>query len=132
MKKLVIAILICLVVGILALCQLSSGIETAQTRRVVTQYGDILRESDEVKAALRNSGVEHYAIYTGRRLSHHYIEIAVDRPIQNGRHLEELCVNYLKANVESYQRTSVSVIVDANKANIEHSRPLTSETPTQR
>ena len=119
-------------VGILALCQLASNIETAQTHRVVTQYGDILRKSEEVKTALKDSGVEHYAIYTGRRLSHHYIERAVDRPIQNGRHFEEFCVNYLKANVESYQWTSVSVIVDAYKANIEHSRPITTKTPPPR
>ena len=123
MKKPIIASGICLVVCILVLCLFLSSIliniETAQTRRVVTQYGDILRKSDEVKAALTDSGVEYYEIYTGRQLGHHYIEIAVDRPIQNRRELEELCVNYLKTNVESHQWTSVSIIVDAYKAKVQ-------------
>ena len=109
-------IIVCLLVCALAVCHLLN-IEDAQTHQVVTQYAKILREAEEVKAAFRDSGVQHYGIFTGRQFMHHHLVIAVDRPVQNRRHLERICVDYLKANVESYQWTTVTIIVDVSKAN---------------
>ena len=115
MRKRIIVIVVCLFVCALAVCQLLS-IESAQTRRIVTQYAKILKEAEDVKSAFRDSGVHHYSIYSGRRFMHHDIEIAVDRSVQNRRHLERICVDYLKANVETYQWTTVTIIVDVRKA----------------
>ena len=111
-----ITIIVFLLVCALVVCHLLN-IEDAQTHQMVTLYANILKDAEEVKSAFRDSGVQHYGIFAGRHFMHHYIEIAVDRPVQNRRHLERFCVNYLKANVESYQWTTVTIIVDVCKAN---------------
>ncbi len=115
MRKRSIVIVVCLLVCALTVCQLLS-IESAQTRRIVTHYANILREAEDVKSAFRDAGVKNYSIYSGRQFMHHHIEIAVDRQVQDRRHLERICVDCLKANVEAYQWTTVTVIVDAYKA----------------
>ena len=115
MRKRSIVIVVCLLVCALAVCQLLN-IESAQTRRIVTHYADILKDAEDVKSAFRDAGVKNYSIYSGRQFMHHHIEIAMDRSVQNRRHLERICVDYLKANVEVYQWTTVTVIVDAYKA----------------
>ena len=102
MRKRIVAMIVCLLFCALVVCHLLN-FEDAQTHQMVTLYANILRDAEEVKSAFRNSGVQHYGIFAGRHFMHHYIEIAVDRPVQNRRHLERICVEYLKANVESYQ-----------------------------
>ena len=126
MNKRIVAMIVCLLFCALVVCHLLN-IEDAQSHQIVVQYANILRDAEDVKSAFRDSGVQHYSIFAGREFMHHHIEIAVDRPVQKRRHLERFCVDYLKANMESYQWTTVTIIADVSKAHEQKRRERVDE-----
>ena len=70
----VVKLLILAIVGLLfgTYCIMSLfNVETAQNHEVVQHYGDVLRESAEIKTALAAQGVKEYIIFNGRRLGQH-------------------------------------------------------------
>ena len=97
----VVKLLILAIVGLLfgAFCVMTLfNIETGQNHEVVKHYGDVLRESGEVKAALAAQGVKEYNIYNGRRLASHHIQFVTDRPVADQDAIRKLCKDYLMAH----------------------------------
>ena len=114
----VVKLLILAIVGLLfgAFCVMTLfNIETGQNHEVVKHYGDVLRESGEVKAALAAQGVKEYNIYNGRRLASHHIQFVTDRPVADQDAIRKLCKDYLMAHVEKYERTLFTFEVDKDK-----------------
>ena len=114
----VVKLLILAIVGLLfgAFCVMTLfNIETGQNHEVVKHYGDVLRESGEVKAALAAQGVKEYNIYNGRRLASHHIQFVTDRPVADQDAIRKLCKDYLMAHVEKYERTLFTFEVNKDK-----------------
>ncbi|MBQ9445650.1 MAG: hypothetical protein IJU61_03580 [Victivallales bacterium] len=104
----VVKLLILAIVGLLfgAYCIMSLfSIETAENHAVVNHYGDVLKESAEVKAALAAQGVKEYIIFNGRRLGRHHIQFVTDRPVVDQDAIRKLCKEYLQAHVEKFEKT---------------------------
>ena len=91
------------------------NIETGRQHDVVKHYGDVLRESEEVKAALASQGVKEYEIFNGRRLASHHIQFVTDRPVADQDAIRKLCKDCLMARVEKYERTLFTFEVNAKK-----------------
>ena len=103
----VVKLLILAIVGLLfcAYCVITLfNIETAENHVVVNHYGDLLRESEEVKTALAAQGVKEYIILNGRRLGRHHIQFVTDRPVADQDAIRKLCKEYLQAHVEKFER----------------------------
>lgn len=114
----VVKLLILAIVGLLfcAYCVMSLfNIETAENHVVVNHYGDLLRESAEVKTALAAQGVKEYIIFNGRRLGRHHIQFVTDRPVADQDAIRKLCKEYLQAHVEKYERTLFTFEVNVEK-----------------
>ena len=114
----VVKLLILAIVGLLfgAYCVMTLfNIETGQNHEVVKHYGDVLRESAEVKAALAAQGVKEYNIFNGRRLASHHIQFVTDCPVADQDAIRKLCKEYLMAHVEKYERTLFTFEVNKNK-----------------
>ena len=114
----VVKLLILAIVGLLfgTYCIMSLfNVETAQNHEVVQHYGDVLRESAEIKTALATQGVKEYIIFNGRRLGQHHIQFVTDRPVADQDAIRKLCKEYLMAHVEKYERTLFTFEVDKNK-----------------
>ena len=114
----VVKLLILAIVGLLfcAYCVMSLfNIETAENHVVVNHYGDLLRESEEVKTALGAQGVKEYIIFNGRRLASHHIQFVTDRPVADQDAIRKLCKEYLTAHVEKYERTLFTFEVNVEK-----------------
>ena len=114
----VVKLLILAIVGLLfcAYCVMSLfNIETAENHVVVNHYGDLLRESEEVKTALAAQGVKEYIIFNGRRLGRHHIQFVTDRPVADQDAIRKLCKEYLMAHVEKYEKTLFTFEVGVEK-----------------
>ena len=114
----VVKLLILAIVGLLfcVYCVMSLfNVESAENHAVVSHYGDVLKESDEVKTALAAQGVQEYAIFNGRRLASHHIQFVTDRPVADQEAIRKLCKEYLQAHVEKYERTLFTFEVNKNK-----------------
>ena len=114
----VVKLLILAIVGLLfcAYCIMSLfNIETAENHVVVNHYGDLLRESAEVKSVLAAQGVKEYIIFNGRRLGRHHIQFVTDRPVADQDAIRKLCKEYLMAHVEKYERTLFAFEVNVEK-----------------
>lgn len=114
----VVKLLILAIVGLLfgTYCIMSLfNVETAENHVVVKHYGDVLRESAEIKTALAAQGVKEYSIFNGRRLGQHHIQFVTDRPVADQDAIRKLCKEYLMAHVEKYERTLFTFEVDKNK-----------------
>lgn len=114
----VVKLLILAIVGLLfcAYCVMSLfNIETAENHVVVNHYGDLLRESEEVKTALAAQGVKEYIIFNGRRLGRLHIQFVTDRPVADQDAIRKLCKEYLMAHVEKYERTLFTFEVNVEK-----------------
>ena len=114
----VVKLLILAIVGLLfcAYCVMTLfNIETGQNHEVVKHYGDVLRKSEEVKAALAAQGVKEYNIFNGRRLASHHIQFVTDHPIADQDAIRKLCKEYLQAHVEKYERTLFTFEVNVEK-----------------
>ena len=125
----VVKLLILAIVGLLfgAFCVMSLfNIETGQNHEVVKHYGDVLRESGEVKAALAAQGVKEYIIFIGRRLGQHHIQFVTDRLVADQDAIRKLCKEYLMAHVEKYERTLFTFEVDMEK--LDHNKEIRQST----
>ena len=114
----VVKLLILAIVGLLfgAYCIMTLfSIETAENHAVVNHYGDVLKESAEVKAALAAQGVKEYIIFNGRRLASHHIQFVTDCPVADQDAIRKLCKEYLMAHVEKYERTLFTFEANKNK-----------------
>ena len=114
----VVKLLILAIVGLLfcAYCVMTLfNIETGQNHEVVKHYGEVLRKSEEVKAALAAQGVKEYNIFNGRRLASHHIQFVTDRPVTDQDAIRKLCKEYLQAHVEKYERTLFTFEVNVEK-----------------
>ena len=124
----VVKLLILAIVGLLfcAYCVMSLfNIETAENHVVVNHYGDLLRESEEVKTALAAQGVKEYIIFNGRRLASHHIQFVTDRPVADQDAIRKLCKEYLMAHVEKYERTLFTFEVNVEKLHMNEIRQST-------
>ena len=124
----VVKLLILAIVGLLfcAYCVMSLfNIETAENHVVVNHYGDLLRESEEVKTALAAQGVKEYIIFNGRRLASHHIQFVTDRPVADQDAIRKLCKDYLIAHVEKYERTLFTFEVNVEKLHMNEIRQST-------
>ena len=124
----VVKLLILAIVGLLfcAYCVMSLfNIETAENHVVVNHYGDLLRESAEVKTALAAQGVKEYIIFNGRRLGRHHIQFVTDRPIADQDAIRKLCKEYLTAHVEKYESTLFTFEVNMEKLHMNEIRQST-------
>lgn len=114
----VVKLLILAIVGLLfgTYCIMSLfNVETAQNHEVVQHYGDVLRESAEIKTALATQGVKEYIIFNGRRLGQHHIQFVTDRPVADQDAIRKLCKEYLMAHVDKFEKTIFTFEVDKNK-----------------
>ena len=124
----VVKLLILAIVGLLfcAYCVMSLfNVESAENHAVVSHYGDVLKESDEVKTALAAQGVQEYAIFNGRRLGRHHIQFVTDRPVADQDAIRKLCKEYLMAHVEKYERTLFTFEVNVEKLHMNEIRQST-------
>ena len=124
----VVKLLILAIVGLLfcAYCIMTLfNIETAENHDVVKHYGDLLRESAEVKTALAAQGVKEYIIFNGRRLASHHIQFVTDRPVADQDAIRKLCKEYLMAHVEKYERTLFTFEVNVEKLHMNEIRQST-------
>ena len=124
----VVKLLILAIVGLLfcAYCVMSLfNIETSENHVVVNHYGDLLRESEEVKTALAAQGVKEYIIFNGRRLASHHIQFVTDRPVADQDAIRKLCKEYLMAHVEKYERTLFTFEVNVEKLHMNEIRQST-------
>ena len=125
----VVKLLILAIVGLLfgTYCIMSLfNVETAENHVVVNHYGDVLRESAEVKTALAAQGVKEYIIFNGRRLGRHHIQFVTDRPVVDQDAIRKLCKEYLMAHVEKYERTLFTFEVDMEK--LDHNKEIRQST----
>ena len=114
----VVKLLILAIVGLLfgTYCIMSLfNVETAQNHEVVQHYGNVLRESAEIKTALAAQGVKEYIIFNGRRLGQHHIQFVTDRPVADQDAIRKLCKEYLMAHVDKFEKTIFTFEVDKNK-----------------
>ena len=114
----VVKLLILAIVGLLfgTYCIMSLfNVETAQNHEVVQHYGNVLRESAEIKTALAAQGVKEYIIFNGRRLGRHHIQFVTDRPVADQDAIRKLCKEYLMAHVDKFEKTIFTFEVDKNK-----------------
>lgn len=124
----VVKLLILAIVGLLfcAYCVMSLfNIETAENHVVVNHYGDLLRESEEVKTALAAQGVKEYIIFNGRRLGRHHIQFVTDRPVADQDAIRKLCKEYLQTHVEKYESTLFTFEVNVEKLHMNEIRQST-------
>ncbi len=124
----VVKLLILAIVGLLfcAYCIMSLfNVETAENHVVVNHYGDLLRESEEVKTALAAQGVKEYIILNGRRLGRHHIQFVTDHPVADQDAIRKLCKEYLMAHVEKYERTLFTFEVNVEKLHMNEIRQST-------
>ncbi len=124
----VVKLLILAIVGLLfcAYCVMSLfNIETAENHVVVNHYGDLLRESAEVKTALAAQGVKEYIIFNGRRLGRHHIQFVTDRPVADQDAIRKLCKEYLQAHVEKYESTLFTFEENVEKLHMNEIRQST-------
>ena len=124
----VVKLLILAIVGLLfcAYCVMSLfNIETAENHVVVNHYGDLLRESAEVKSALAAQGVKEYIIFNGRRLGRHHIQFVTDRPVADQDAIRKLCKDYLIAHVEKFEKTIFTFEVNVEKLHMNEIRQST-------
>ncbi len=111
-------LLLLAIVGLLfcAYCVMSLfNVETTENHVVVNHYGDLLRESEEVKTALSAQGVKEYHIFYGRRLGRHHIQFVTDRPVTDQDAIRKLCKEYLIAHVEKFEKTIFTFEVGLEK-----------------
>ena len=92
-----------------------SGVETTETHAVASQYCELLRKSDELKAAMAAQGITEYRILFGRRLAKHLMVIVTEKPVNDQKAIQTLCRDYLKANVENFEKTLVTFEVSPEK-----------------
>jgi len=92
-----------------------SGVETTETHAVASQYCELLRKSDELKAAMAAQGITEYRILFGRRLAKHLMVIVTEKPVNDQKAIQTLCRDYLKANVENFEKTLITFEVSPEK-----------------
>ena len=91
------------------------NVETSETHDVASHYCELLQKSDELKTAMAAQGITEYRILFGRRLGKHHMQIVTERPVPDQKAIQTLCRDYLKANVENYEKTLVTFEVSPEK-----------------